>query len=227
MFAGIKNADVDAAAAIAYSKLNLASSIVTGDIVDGTIVNGDISGSAAITGGKLNFNYGTSLPGSPTDGDLAVLVDSTSSPTYQWLFRYHSGSSNTEKWEFVGGTSLVAEVATSQATGSLGSYLALATGGPTITIPRAGVYTITHGSQITGAVSNTGIYHSFDIGGTGAVDANACAHAQGGVFPGSIMRLQALTVASASTALISKYKSTGANASFGPRFISAVPVRVS
>lgn len=49
----IVNADVNAAAAIAYSKLNLASSIVTGDIVNGTILNADISASAAVTQNKL------------------------------------------------------------------------------------------------------------------------------------------------------------------------------
>jgi len=39
----IVNADVNSAAAIAYSKLNLASSVTSADIVDGTIVAGDIS----------------------------------------------------------------------------------------------------------------------------------------------------------------------------------------
>ena len=42
----IINADVNASAAIAYSKLNLSSSIVTGDIVDGTITKADISTAA-------------------------------------------------------------------------------------------------------------------------------------------------------------------------------------
>jgi len=39
----IVNADISASAAIAYSKLNLASSIVTGDIVDGTITMADLN----------------------------------------------------------------------------------------------------------------------------------------------------------------------------------------
>ncbi len=47
------NANIDPAAAIAYSKLNLASSIVSADIVDGTIVNGDINASAGITVSKM------------------------------------------------------------------------------------------------------------------------------------------------------------------------------
>ena len=42
----IINADVNASAAIAYSKLNLSSSIVTGDIVDGTITKADIATAA-------------------------------------------------------------------------------------------------------------------------------------------------------------------------------------
>lgn len=42
----IENADISATASIAYSKLNLSNSIVTGDIVDGTITLGDIATSA-------------------------------------------------------------------------------------------------------------------------------------------------------------------------------------
>lgn len=49
----IVNGDVSAAAAIAYSKLNLANSIVTGDIVDGTILNADINAAAGIALSKL------------------------------------------------------------------------------------------------------------------------------------------------------------------------------
>lgn len=48
----IVNADVNASAAIAYSKLNLASSITSADIVNGTIATTDIADSA-ITTGKL------------------------------------------------------------------------------------------------------------------------------------------------------------------------------
>jgi hypothetical protein len=50
----IVNADINASAAIAYSKLNLASSITSSDIVDGTIVNADINASAAIAATKIS-----------------------------------------------------------------------------------------------------------------------------------------------------------------------------
>jgi len=52
----ILNADVNASAAIAYSKLNLNGTITSADIVDGTIVNGDINASAAIDWTKLGIS---------------------------------------------------------------------------------------------------------------------------------------------------------------------------
>ncbi len=66
-YAKLVNANVDAAAAIAYSKLNLATSIVNADISGSaaiaysklnlatSIVNADINGSAAIAYSKLNL----------------------------------------------------------------------------------------------------------------------------------------------------------------------------
>jgi hypothetical protein len=52
----IVNGDINASAAIAYSKLNLTGSITSSDITDGTIVNGDISASAGIAYSKLSLN---------------------------------------------------------------------------------------------------------------------------------------------------------------------------
>ena len=52
----ILNADVNASAAIAYSKLNLNGTITSADLVDGTIVNADINASAAIDWTKLGIS---------------------------------------------------------------------------------------------------------------------------------------------------------------------------
>ena len=69
-FNNLVNADIDAAAAIAYSKLNLTGSIVNADIsaaaaiaysklnLATSIVNADVSGSAAIAYSKLNLTGG-------------------------------------------------------------------------------------------------------------------------------------------------------------------------
>jgi len=52
----IVNADINSAAAIAYSKLNLNGTITSADLVDGTIVNADINASAAIDWTKLGIS---------------------------------------------------------------------------------------------------------------------------------------------------------------------------
>src|SRR6516164_5696483 len=53
------------------------------------------------------LGYGTSLPGSPIDGQEYVLVDSTTNPSYQWRFRYNAASTSAYKWEHVGGAPYV------------------------------------------------------------------------------------------------------------------------
>ena len=50
----IVNEDINASAAIAYSKLSLAGSITSADITNNTIVDGDINASAAITATKIS-----------------------------------------------------------------------------------------------------------------------------------------------------------------------------
>jgi hypothetical protein len=95
------------------------------NVINGGIDNNNISNTAGIvlsklgasgasSGQEIRYNgtssayvpdgaYGTSLPGSPFDGQQAVLVDSTSAPTYQWRFRYNAGAAGSNKWEFIGG----------------------------------------------------------------------------------------------------------------------------
>ena len=75
----IVNADVNASAGIAYSKLSLGGTITSADLVDGTIVNSDINASAAIALSKLatdplaRANH-TGTQASSTISDLASTV---------------------------------------------------------------------------------------------------------------------------------------------------------
>ena len=64
----IVNADVNAAAAIAYSKLNLAASIVTGDIVDNTVTGTDVTESTLVMTGLIDDD---DLQAAAVDGGLA------------------------------------------------------------------------------------------------------------------------------------------------------------
>lgn len=174
--------------------------------------------------------YGTSLPASPVDGQEFTLVDSLTAPTYQWKFRWNTGSVNTDKWEFVGGSSGIAQVDTAEATSST-TYVALTTPGPSFTVPRSGIYIIELGTRKSGANAASAIM-SFDIGGTGAVDADSVvagdALGSGSTAGGSATRVHQKTIAAAATALVAKYKASSALATtFQDRVIRVTPVRVS
>ena len=90
--------------------------------------------------------YGTSLPASPTDGQEAILVDSTTNPTFQWRFRYNAGSSSAYKWEFVGGAPLLV-ADTASLTPANGSWVVDQT--PKLTVPRSGEYQVGFSGEIT------------------------------------------------------------------------------
>jgi hypothetical protein len=92
-------------------------------------------------------SYATTLPTAPYDGQEAILVDSITNPTYQWRFRYNASSTSAYKWEFVGGFPLQ--------TGPMGSFSfnqnnawVGMTGGPVLTVPRAGDYLVRYGASV-------------------------------------------------------------------------------
>ena len=176
----------------------------------------------------------TALPSSPEDGDQIIFMDSLSAPTYAWHFRYVAAKSS-NKWQFIGGAAIEEEVATAQTIGSSGSYVALATAGPTVTVPLAGDYLVVFGCTIVGTAAAAETrdyvqYMSFDVGGTGAVDADAVSmrtRNDSAAPEYSLARQIKKTGLAASTALTSKYKASGgSNASFKNRHISVVPIAV-
>jgi hypothetical protein len=171
------------------------------------------------------ITYATSPPGSPADGDVWIAVDSLTLPTYQWQFRWHSGSSNADKWEFIGGAAAFAEVTTSETTAST-TYAALATAGPTFTIPRAGVYTVEIGFRRSDTNGGT-VFMSYDIGGTGAVDADSAQFTGSGGQNASVSRAREKSGLAASTTLTAKYRVSANTDSFADRWMRVTPKRVS
>jgi microcystin-dependent protein len=184
--------------------------------------------------------YVTSLPASPVDGQTVVYAADASNGV-MWTLRYRAAATGSYKWEFVGGSALRsmvkdASIADNESTNST-TYTALTTAGPTITLPLAGDYEVTTGftgyNTVQGAISTM----SYDIGATGAVDADgvqtyAPAFSTGGSYTGAVVaansRTRIKTSLSAVT-LTAKYKSSSASASsanFFNRFMVARPVRV-
>jgi hypothetical protein len=95
--------------------------------------------------------YGTSLPGSPVNGQEYVLVDSTTNPTYQWHFRYNASSSSAYKWEFIGGShkSVVYSPGALVAFTGDSTWRDPATPGPLFVVPRSGDYEVSAVCQTT------------------------------------------------------------------------------
>jgi hypothetical protein len=169
-------------------------------------------------------DYATTLPGSPSNGKETILVDSTSAPTYHWRLRYNS---TTAKWHYIGGTPAFVEVATQQSTAS-GSYVALTTAGPAIALPVAGDYDVEIGAQVGVAVGVAGsAFMSYDIGGTGAVDADALEYiiATGDNYTAGCF-LRRKTGLTAIT-LTAKYRtSLGATGKWAKRWMRVTPVKI-
>lgn len=167
----------------------------------------------------------TTLPASPFDGQIVAYVADAVNGVV-WMLKYNAGSASTYKWEYLGGGALVSEVIAAEAISNT-VYAALTTAGPSITVPLAGDYEVSHGSRSSGNSGNT-MKHSYDIGGTAAVDADAT---QLTIPTNSttlnVSRTRRKNGLTANTALVSKYTSTAAIAgNFGDRWMRVVPIRV-
>lgn len=137
-----------------------------------------------------------------------------------WHFKYNLSSG---KWDLAGGAPLFAEVVTSETTASV-TYAALATAGPSVTVPFVGDYDVEigFGGNNAGGVA----IMSYDIGGTGAVDADFVISATNGANTNHGSRTRRKTGLAASTALVSKYRANAGTGTFRDRWISVLPVRV-
>lgn len=165
----------------------------------------------------------TSLPSNPNNGDMIVLTDSLTAGTYHWHLRYVSARSS-NKWVFVGGAPGFSQVNTSETTAS-GTYAALATAGPSFAIPVAGTYIVEIGFAPGDTTQVVSRYMSYDIGGTGAVDADAAFHdASGANAPntGNISRAQSKALTAVT--LTAKYKVSSGTLAFTHRWMRVTPV---
>lgn len=161
------------------------------------------------------------VPSSPVNGQLWIYRGSG----FAWQFMYNANSASSLKWEFIGGGALTAAVATSESTSST-TYAALATAGPSVALPFAGDYEIIIGCTASNSASGSSdCVMSYDIGATGAVDADSV-KSVAGTSTVTMERTASKTGLSAVT-LTTKYKTvSGGTATFANRYISVRPTRV-
>lgn len=167
----------------------------------------------------------TTLPTSVAVEGMRVIYD-TGTNGVRWDLVYDTSDGTTYPWMYVGGAALHAEVATEEGTSST-SYAALATGGPSVTLSLAGDYDVEIGAYLNNDTDARGGRMSYDIGGTGAVDADSIYLFQTGATIVSTMARSMRKAGLTAVTLTSKYKAlVGGTAKFGNRWISATPVRV-
>lgn len=173
----------------------------------------------------------SALPANPRDG-AEVYFQSTEMAALGvlWHLRYRSGASGSYKWEVISGNGMYDFTPAGEFTAST-TYTALTTAGPIVKVPLAGDYLIdvqaTMRSPSTAATS----FMSYDIGGTGANDADALTLRQPDASNYNV-RAQTIftkpkTFATAGVNLTAKYRVDGGSAAlFWQRWIRITPVRV-
>jgi hypothetical protein len=173
----------------------------------------------------------SSLPGSPTDGQIIYYTADATNGVY-WQLRYRSASSSSYKWEFIGGSPLTAAVLTEQSLGSTTStWVDLSTSGPSITNPLAGDYLIEWSNRFSlssnaafiasgiafGATDPTGV----NPGNQWVVGAGIAANTQGAVASADVK-----TSLAASTVIKLRYWQGQTNNTAANRFLKVTPIRV-
>jgi hypothetical protein len=171
----------------------------------------------------------TSLPAAPYDGQVVYYQNaSMATDGVVWTFRYNSANASSYKWELVGGSSWIDEVTTAETTTST-SYAALATAGPSITVPLAGVYIIQFGSMhdYTVITGNRTCRHSIDVGASAAADADCAPSSHVNVLSMLQTSMRNITkTCAAGDAIVSKYRTTADTARIQARHLSVLPINV-
>jgi hypothetical protein len=219
---------------MAYTKTNWVDNVT---LVAAAPMNNIENGIAAtdssvtsLTGGKQNvISYGTTPPVTPADGDLWCLpVDTTNG--VMWMFRYRAASASVYKWEFVGGSSLIASVLAAENISTSGAFVNAATVGPAIVVPRAGDYDLQGRVRLNKSAADTQIQFTVGIGdhnGSGQTVSGVTSSYAANAFTLPFSR-GPFTGLAASTELRMKYFQAAAGTlTIADRFLWLLPLRIS
>lgn len=167
----------------------------------------------------------SALPAAAADGhELIYIADDTNG--VDWHLKYNN-SEPTNKWRFIGGSALRAEILTDEATTST-SYADLATVGPSITIPLSGDYRIVFGCRsynnttgqinlVTLTIAGSDLSSTYDLRQRAnvatTIDYESVRHISQALVAGNLCKM--------------RYRVSANTGNFALRFMELVPVRVA
>jgi hypothetical protein len=165
----------------------------------------------------------TVLPAAPFDGQKVILVDSITVPTYSWQLQWVASASC---WIFVGGSRLSQTVPANFSSASA-AYVDL-TGGPSFTVPRAGVYEIGFGASVYEPSGNVYVDMIVKVGAAAVVTSDYVRHrGQTGDFI-SIGRSGLRKTCAAADVIKLQGKTDGVNAGqWENRWLTVIPVTLT
>jgi hypothetical protein len=194
------------------------TNVATGDVLTATRYNNEVVGNT-IAGHPI---YAT-LPATPTDGDsIYYQTSAMASLGALWNLRYRAAG-GTYKWEFVGGSPIYASVAAS-VTATTATPTAK-TGGPSFTVPLAGIYLLTHGATMSASLANSyaGVQPYYNAS---AISADSeVANGYTGFI--SCVSAYTATLATSGNTLELYYRVDSGTGTFIRRFLRAVPIAVA
>jgi len=172
--------------------------------------------------------YDVTLPTAQLyDGMECTLVDILATPTYQWRFRYNAGSTNADKWEFIGGAPARAETVGPDNVTATGPAVDIPNG-PSLTVPRAGVWEYSFGADGYNSLAGINFVLCVRRGAiTGGLNDGVSGRtATAGADSLSLSRSVRSTLGAGDVLWMQAY-ANGGTASFRSRWLSLLPVRVS
>lgn len=169
------------------------------------------------------------LPSSHTDGKEVYLCVTGTEPLWHFRFRSILYALDGYGWEFLGGPALINEVS-ANGTRANAAYGDLTQPGPTVDLPFAGYWDISHGGNLA-AFAQQGAYHlmSYSIGANAAVDADAVWKVSSAAYSdsGGVSRTRQKLITTGPTTIQAKHRGSSASAISGQdRWLKALPIRV-
>jgi hypothetical protein len=165
-------------------------------------------------------------PASPSDGDIwaATAVDANGT---RWAFQFNAGSGSAFKWEFIGGFP--------QAVSPVGSITTASavpvdlTGGPTLTLARAGDYMIEFGDYVTLNVAGiNNMTTLLNVSGVNQSQTNGLNFVATAQFQGGQQSTETIVTVAAATVLKLQVESQNSlSSNFQGGWMKATPRRVN